>query len=86
MINALNKLTKLFAITIFLVSLNTFSVVLDPLITISANHVSATSGTAITPVTITNRGVTYEQRYHIYLLNKQGFNQTFIAGSVALMG
>jgi hypothetical protein len=30
--------------------------VLDPLITISTNHVSATSGTAITPVTITNGG------------------------------
>jgi hypothetical protein len=40
--NTLNKLTKLLAITIFSVSLNTFSVVLDPLITISTNHVSAT--------------------------------------------
>jgi hypothetical protein len=30
--------------------------VLDPLITISTNHVSATAGTAITPVTISNRG------------------------------
>ncbi|CAC9641182.1 hypothetical protein BCLUESOX_765 [bacterium endosymbiont of Bathymodiolus sp. 5 South] len=54
--NTLNKLTKLLAITIFSVSLNAFSVVLDPLITISTNHVSATSGTAITPVTISNRG------------------------------
>jgi IS30 family transposase len=26
--------------------------------------------------------LTYEQRYHIYLLNKQGFNQTFIAKSM----
>jgi hypothetical protein len=49
-------LTKLLAITIFSVSLNTFSVVLDPLITISTNHVSATAGIAITPITITNRG------------------------------
>ncbi|VVH50443.1 ClpB protein [uncultured Gammaproteobacteria bacterium] len=56
MTNILNKLTKLLAVAIFSVSLNAFSVVLDPLITISANHVSATSGTAITPVTITNRG------------------------------
>jgi hypothetical protein len=32
------------------------SVVLDPLITISTNHVSATAGIAITPITITNRG------------------------------
>ena len=54
--NTLNKLTKLLAITIFSVSLNTFSVVLDPLITISTNHVSATAGIAITPITITNRG------------------------------
>jgi hypothetical protein len=36
--------------------LNAFSVVLSPIITISTNHVSATSGTAITPVTITNTG------------------------------
>ncbi|VVM24287.1 hypothetical protein BSPWISOXPB_5012 [uncultured Gammaproteobacteria bacterium] len=56
MTNALNKLTKLLAVAIISVSLNAFSVVLDPLITISTNHVSATSGTAITPVTITNRG------------------------------
>jgi IS30 family transposase len=26
--------------------------------------------------------LTYEQRYHIYLLNKQGYNQTFIAKSI----
>jgi IS30 family transposase len=26
--------------------------------------------------------LTYEQRYHIYLLNKQGYNQTFIAKSM----
>ncbi|CAB5498362.1 hypothetical protein AZO1586I_321 [Bathymodiolus thermophilus thioautotrophic gill symbiont] len=26
--------------------------------------------------------LTYEQRYHIYLLNKQGHNQTFIAKSM----
>ena len=56
MTNALNKLTKLLAIAIFSVSLNAFSVVLSPIITISTNHVSATSGTAITPVTITNTG------------------------------
>jgi hypothetical protein len=41
---------------IFLVSLNAFSVAFTPLITISTNHVSATSGTTITPVTITNIG------------------------------
>jgi hypothetical protein len=51
-----NKLTKLLAVAIFLVSLNAFSVALTPLITISTNHVSATSGTTITPVTITNIG------------------------------
>jgi IS30 family transposase len=26
--------------------------------------------------------LTYEQRYHIHLLNKQGYNQTFIANSM----
>ncbi|VVM24107.1 hypothetical protein BSPWISOXPB_4577 [uncultured Gammaproteobacteria bacterium] len=26
--------------------------------------------------------LTYEQRYHVYLLNKQGYNQTFIAKSM----
>ncbi|WP_139699580.1 helix-turn-helix domain-containing protein, partial [bacterium endosymbiont of Bathymodiolus sp. 5 South] len=26
--------------------------------------------------------LTCEQRYHIYLLNKQGYNQTFIAKSM----
>ncbi|VVM25218.1 Oligopeptide transport system permease protein OppC (TC 3.A.1.5.1) [uncultured Gammaproteobacteria bacterium] len=54
--NTLNKLTKLLAIAIFSVSLNAFSVVLSPIITISTNHVGATAGTAITPVTITNTG------------------------------
>jgi hypothetical protein len=34
-----------------------FSVVLGPLISISTNHVGASAGTAITPVTITNTGV-----------------------------
>jgi hypothetical protein len=39
------------------VSLNAFSLIpLAPFITISANHVSATVGTAITPVTVTNTG------------------------------
>jgi hypothetical protein len=47
---ALNKLTKLLAVAIISVSLNAFSV------TISTNYVSATAGTAITPVTITNTG------------------------------
>jgi hypothetical protein len=28
--------------------------------------------------------LTYEQRYHIYLLNKQGYNQTFIAKSIGI--
>jgi len=54
--NTLNKLTKLLAVATILVSLNAFSVVLGPLITISTNHVNATAGTAITPVTISNRG------------------------------
>ncbi|SHN93474.1 galactose-binding domain-containing protein [bacterium endosymbiont of Bathymodiolus sp. 5 South] len=48
--NTLNKLTKLLAVAIISVSLNAFSV------TISTNYVSATAGTAITPVTITNTG------------------------------
>ncbi|CAC9522561.1 Mobile element protein [uncultured Gammaproteobacteria bacterium] len=26
--------------------------------------------------------LTYEQRYHIYLLNKQEYNQTFVAKSI----
>jgi hypothetical protein len=53
-----NKLTKLLAIAIFSISLNAFSLtLLDPVITISTNHVSATAGTAITPVTITNAGL-----------------------------
>ena len=43
--NTLNKLTKLLAVAIISVSLNAFSV------TISTNYVSATAGTAITPVT-----------------------------------
>jgi hypothetical protein len=34
-----------------------FLTLLDPVITISTNHVSATAGTAITPVTITNAGL-----------------------------
>ncbi|CAC9548612.1 putative lipoprotein [uncultured Gammaproteobacteria bacterium] len=54
--NALNKLNKLLAVAIISVSLNAFGVVLSPLITISTNHVNATAGTAITPVTISNRG------------------------------
>ena len=52
--NIINTLNKLLAVAIILVSLNAFSVVLDPpLITISTNHVDAT---ASTPVTISNRG------------------------------
>ncbi|SSC07500.1 galactose-binding domain-containing protein [bacterium endosymbiont of Bathymodiolus sp. 5 South] len=54
--NTLNKLTKLLAVTIFSISLNAFSIALTPFITISTNHVSATAGTAIAPVTITNTG------------------------------
>ncbi|CAB5499685.1 putative lipoprotein [Bathymodiolus azoricus thioautotrophic gill symbiont] len=54
--NALNKLTKLLAVAIISVSLNAFGVMMGPNITISANHVNATAGTAITPVTISNRG------------------------------
>jgi hypothetical protein len=49
------------------VSLNAFSVVLGPLITISTNHVSATAGIAITPITITNRGDSISH-YSIYLI------------------
>ncbi len=55
-INALNKLNKLLAVAIISVSLNAFGVMMGPNITISANHVNATAGTAITPVTISNRG------------------------------
>ena len=54
--NTLNKLTKLLAAAIISVSLNAFSIVLNPHITISTNYVNATAGTAITPVTITNTG------------------------------
>ncbi|SHN92673.1 galactose-binding domain-containing protein [bacterium endosymbiont of Bathymodiolus sp. 5 South] len=55
--NITNTLTKLLAVVIFSVSLNAFSLIpLAPFITISANHVSATVGTAITPVTVTNTG------------------------------
>ncbi|CAC9510629.1 putative lipoprotein [uncultured Gammaproteobacteria bacterium] len=54
--NTLNKLTKLLAVAIISVSLNAFGVMMGPNITISANHVNATAGTAITPVTISNRG------------------------------
>jgi hypothetical protein len=50
------QLTKLLAVVIFSVSLNAFSIVLAPFITISTNHVSATAGTAVTPVIITNTG------------------------------
>ena len=53
-----NKLTKLLAIAIFSISLNAFSLLpLAPVITISTSYVSATAGTAITPVTITNAGL-----------------------------
>ncbi|VVH64055.1 hypothetical protein BSPWISOX_2548 [uncultured Gammaproteobacteria bacterium] len=53
-----NKLTnKFLAVAIILVSLNAFSIALTPFITISTNHVSATVGTAITPVTIVNTNV-----------------------------
>jgi capsular polysaccharide biosynthesis protein len=38
-----------------LLSLNVFSVVVGPLITISANKVNTTAGTTITPITITNK-------------------------------
>ncbi|VVM23711.1 lipoprotein, putative [uncultured Gammaproteobacteria bacterium] len=54
MTNTLNKLTKFLAVAIFSISLNAFSIAITPFITISTNHVSATVGTAITPVTITN--------------------------------
>ncbi|VVH67380.1 Late competence protein ComGC, access of DNA to ComEA, FIG007487 [uncultured Gammaproteobacteria bacterium] len=55
--NMTNKLTKLLAIAIFSISLNAFSLLpLTPVIAISTNHVGATAGTAITPVTITNTG------------------------------
>ena len=54
--NTLNKLTKLLAVAIISVSLNAFGVMMGPNITISTNHVNATAGTAITPVTISNRG------------------------------
>ncbi|VVH51520.1 hypothetical protein BPUTSESOX_938, partial [uncultured Gammaproteobacteria bacterium] len=51
-----NTLIKLLVVAIFSVSLNVFSVVVGPLITISTNHVSATAGITIIPVTITNTG------------------------------
>ncbi|CAC9635950.1 hypothetical protein [uncultured Gammaproteobacteria bacterium] len=54
--NTLNKLTKFLAVAIMSVSLNAFSIVPAPHITISINHVSATVGAAITPITITNTG------------------------------
>jgi len=54
--NALNKLTKLLTVAIISVSLNAFGVMMGSNITISTNHVNATAGTAITPVTISNRG------------------------------
>ncbi|VVM18578.1 hypothetical protein BSPWISOXPB_1629 [uncultured Gammaproteobacteria bacterium] len=45
-----NKLIKFLAASIILVSLNAFSIAITPFITISTNHVSATVGTAITPL------------------------------------
>jgi hypothetical protein len=54
--NRINRLTKILAVAIISVSLNVFSVVVGPLITISANKVNATAGTTITPITITNTG------------------------------
>ena len=81
MTNTLNKLTKLLAVAIISVSLNAFSVVLDPLITISTNHVSATAGTAITPVTISNRGdsVAY---YSIYPAIRNGLSFNKKTGTI----
>ena len=60
-----NKLTKFLTVSIILVSLNAFSIAITPFITISTNHVSATVGTAITPVTIVNTNVaaTYYSPY-----------------------
>jgi hypothetical protein len=52
--NTLNKLTKLLAIAIFSVSLNAFSVVLSPIITISTNHVGP-APTAITTVAVSSK-------------------------------
>ncbi|VVM17710.1 hypothetical protein BSPWISOXPB_6320 [uncultured Gammaproteobacteria bacterium] len=72
-LNTLNKLTKLLSVAIFSVSLNAFSVVLGPLITISTNHVSATAGIAITPITISNRGDSISY-YSIYPAIRNGLS------------
>ena len=82
MTNALNKLTKLLAVAIISVSLNAFSVVLDPLITISTNHVSATAGTAITPVTISNRGDSVDY-YSIYPAIRNGLSFNKETGTIS---
>ena len=80
--NTLNKLTKLLSDTIFSVSLNAFSVVLGPLITISTNHVSATAGIAITPITITNRGDSISH-YSIYPAIRNGLSFNKKTGGIS---
>ncbi|CAC9456202.1 hypothetical protein BSPCLSOX_2649 [uncultured Gammaproteobacteria bacterium] len=85
MTNSLNKLTKLLAVAIISVSLNAFSVVLGPLITISTNHVGATAGTAITPVTITNTGVAASY-YSISPVISNGLSFGVINGTITISG
>jgi hypothetical protein len=80
--NTLNKLTKLLSVAIFSVSLNAFSVVLGPLITISTNHVSATAGIAITPITITNRGDSISH-YSIYPAIRNGLSFNKKTGGIS---
>ncbi|WP_139699744.1 hypothetical protein, partial [bacterium endosymbiont of Bathymodiolus sp. 5 South] len=73
-----NKLIKFLAASIILVSLNAFSIAITPFITISTNHVSATVGTAITPVTITNTNSASLVHYSISpaISNGLSFNTT----------
>jgi hypothetical protein len=71
--NTLNKLTKLLAVAIFSVSLNAFSIALAPFITISTDYVSATAGTAITPVTITKHLVHSWYGWCSYLRNSHQY-------------
>ncbi|CAC9491816.1 hypothetical protein [uncultured Gammaproteobacteria bacterium] len=80
--NTLNTLTKLLAVAIFSVSLNAFSVVLGPLITFSTNHVSATAGIAITPITISNRGDSVSH-YSIYPAIPDGLSLNAKTGTIS---
>jgi hypothetical protein len=78
-----NKLTEFFAVYIILVSLNAFSIAITPFITISTNHISATVGTAITPVTIANTNSASLVYYSIFSAISNGLSFNATTGTIS---